>query len=127
MQHHTPTPTPRPETARRWWRQPWLHFLVIGGALFALDQPEAAPNSDDIVIRAQHIEELRAARKHGGEAVTEADMQAEIDRYIESEIMVREARRLARSGGQERHGVHRLLDRHGDAGGARGLRGEWQA
>jgi hypothetical protein len=66
---------------RRWWREPLLHFLLIGGALYALDasrsRPEA-PAVEPIVV---------------GPALAGAAPDA-VKQFVEEEALYREALRL---------------------------------
>lgn len=84
------TGAPKP----RWWREPWVHFVALGGVLFAFDRMPSEPATESIVVRAGHVEELRTAILNSGKKPTPEAIQAEIDRFVDSEIMVREARHL---------------------------------
>lgn len=92
-------PTRREAPRRRpLWREPLLHFLVVGAALYALDltagaAPEASGTAP-IVVTEDFVRSVRAELRRDGGAVDEAAVQAAVDRYVEEEALVREARRL---------------------------------
>jgi PPIC-type PPIASE domain len=85
-------------------REPLLHFLVLGGALFAVDAvrskpaprtlPIAAParTPGPIVVDAEVTQRMTAvAQRRLGRAPTPQEVDAEIQRYIDEEILFREA------------------------------------
>jgi hypothetical protein len=62
------------ENTPRWWRDPLVHFLALGGVLFALDfaRPSDAAGSGSaaggpIVVSAAHVAELETALQRTGE------------------------------------------------------------
>lgn len=75
-------------------REPLVHFVVLGGLVFAVGRasPEAP---DDRVIRVttQLRDQLRGQNRDGTPA-DEAQLQRRVDGWIEEELLVREARRL---------------------------------
>ncbi|MFA5938054.1 MAG: hypothetical protein WC809_01765 [Sinimarinibacterium sp.] len=86
-------------------RRPLLHFMVLGALLFTLQRwllPEEPLPFDDTPIRinAAAIAQLRESwLRDSGRAPTAAQLQASLQRYIDDEILVREAlgRGLGRS------------------------------
>jgi hypothetical protein len=88
-------------TPQPWWTASWLHFLVLGGVLFALDRAAATDDQDTIVIRASHVAGIQDALELAGEDPTPEAVQAEIDRFVESEVLVREAYRLGLAQGDQ--------------------------
>lgn len=101
-----PAAAPQHPPARRpWWREPLLHFLAIGLILFVVDllraaPDEASPPSGDasdgdapILVSADFVRSLEAELARSGAATPEA-LQSAIDRHVEEEALVREARRL---------------------------------
>lgn len=85
-------------------RAPLLHFLVLGGVLFAIDAartppvppaPSVAPASaprGPIVIDAEVTERVTAAaQRRLGRAPTPPEVDAELQRFIDEEILFREA------------------------------------
>jgi hypothetical protein len=76
-------------------KEPLLHFLAIGAALFLFFQwrgPGSGPGSNRIVLTAGQIEHLAAGyakvRQH---PPTEAELKGLIDDWVREEIAVREA------------------------------------
>lgn len=83
---------------RPWWREPLLHFLVIGLLLFVVDALRAAPVAEaegepPILVSADFVRSVEAELARTGTASAEA-VRSAIDRYVEEEALVREARRL---------------------------------
>lgn len=80
------------------WRQPLVHFLVLGAAIFALnelrDPPEPA-GSNRIVVTVAAVERMAGLwQKTWGRPPSEAELQALVRDYIKEEIYYREALRL---------------------------------
>ena len=83
---------------RSLWRQPLVHFLVAGVAIFALnelrDPPEPA-GSHRIVVTVAAVERMAGLwQKTWGRPPSEAELQALVRDYIKEEIYYREALRL---------------------------------
>lgn len=76
---------------RRMSREPLVAFFGVALALFALHGARASDPARIVVSRA---EVLRAQRARLGRAPTEAELEGAIARAVESEALVREARRL---------------------------------
>lgn len=70
-------------TRRRWWREPLLHFLLIGAVLYAADAASSA-GADGTTDEAPIVV---------GPALSGAPPD-EVARYVEREALYREARRL---------------------------------
>jgi PPIC-type PPIASE domain len=91
MTAHTP---PEPASARDpWWREPLLHFALIGAALFALDAAlvsrELDPNT--IVVDAAVVEEARKVFRSSRKREPNAEeLEALSRRWIDNEILFRE-------------------------------------
>jgi len=80
-------------TLRRLWREPLLHFLVLGAALFALEaqmRPRAPDDTRVIVISPDFVRAL----SRRAEAPTEADPEGLVRAYVREEALFREAKRL---------------------------------
>jgi hypothetical protein len=78
-------------------REPLLHFLLLGTALFAaygwLDRAEARP--DEIVVGAGQIEHLAETFSRFQQRAPSADeLKEQVDRYVREEILSREAVKL---------------------------------
>jgi peptidyl-prolyl cis-trans isomerase C len=77
----------------RWLREPLLHFVVLGAGLFALHAslaPEGA--GERIVLDAAFIEALRSEHaQRTGRPPTPEEERGLIDRFVEEEMLYREA------------------------------------
>jgi parvulin-like peptidyl-prolyl isomerase len=88
---------------RAWARSPLLHFVVLGGALFAgraafdsTDRSPARAVRDPITISAERIRTLESAfRESFGAAPTRAQRSALVEQAVQEEMLYREARTLA--------------------------------
>jgi peptidyl-prolyl cis-trans isomerase C len=78
---------------RRLVREPLLHFLVLGAALFAWHRAVAPPAEGDAIVvtaavqrgfRQEHL------RRHG-RLPTPEEERALVERYVDTEVMLREA------------------------------------
>ncbi|WP_343211591.1 peptidylprolyl isomerase (plasmid) [Aliisedimentitalea scapharcae] len=80
------------------FREPMLHFLVIGAVLFAvfnLRNDTTQDQSDQIVVTAGHVDQLEAGFKRSwSRAPTDQEREALISEYIRSEVFYREAVKL---------------------------------
>ncbi|MCC7536160.1 MAG: peptidyl-prolyl cis-trans isomerase [Deltaproteobacteria bacterium] len=84
-------------------REPLVHFLLVGGALFALDAlargtpsaPGAAPEEPRRVVVTRAVaDELAAAfRTEHDRAPSPAELDAAVARWVDDEILYREGRR----------------------------------
>jgi hypothetical protein len=92
--------------ARRWWRQPLVHFLLIGAALFAVHQWVLTRNPDErktvVVDRAALLTFMQyRARTFDPErsdqildALGDEELSQLIDEYVRQEVLYREAKAL---------------------------------
>jgi len=80
---------------RRVWREPLVHFLLIGAALFVFydqtrEQGNEAPNR--IVMSSGQVEQLAANFKRTWmRPATDAELTALIENYVRDEVFYREA------------------------------------
>jgi peptidyl-prolyl cis-trans isomerase C len=81
---------------RRWWREPALHFVLLGAGVFALDawrRPKTSPR--DVEVSASYVRGLREEhQRRYGRAPTADELRAEVDRFVREEVLYREALRL---------------------------------
>jgi hypothetical protein len=80
-------------TLRPLLREPLLHFLVLGAALFGLHAAVAPPPRDGrIVVSADFVEGLRHEHvARTGRPPTPEEEQALVDRFVDEEVLTREA------------------------------------
>jgi peptidyl-prolyl cis-trans isomerase C len=78
--------------ARAWFREPLIHFVLLGVVLFGLFRLVAPPPSDTIVVSAETVERLRTqqARRLGREP-DPAELDAAIRAWADGELLYREA------------------------------------
>lgn len=97
--HPLPAAAARPETAPgtprlpRWLREPLLHFVLIGGALFAVDHwlVSQADDPRTIVITREVDEEARTLFKSSrGREPNEAELKALRQAWLDNEVLYRE-------------------------------------
>jgi hypothetical protein len=85
--------TVRTEAQRsRWWREPLLHFTLLGGLLFAVDYALVARESDPntIVVDAAVVEEAKQVfRSSRNRDPNSQELQALTRRWIDNEILFR--------------------------------------
>jgi hypothetical protein len=79
--------------ATRWWREPILHFLLIGGLLFVLYAKVTPKDSggERLVVTQAMAEEL--SRQHQARWMrppNEQELASLVDAYVRDEIMYRE-------------------------------------
>ena len=84
---------------RRILREPLLHFMIIGAAIFGADRALAGPAEDDdprrVYMSADMVELL--ARRHEDKTGQPVDAEARaalVDQFVRSEVLQREARAL---------------------------------
>ena len=96
MTHPDPTPTPTPPATKlkaRWLREPLLHFLLIGAALFAVDAWVASRTADphviviDELVDRQAIDVFKTAR---GRDPNEEELFALRRVWLDNEVLYRE-------------------------------------
>jgi hypothetical protein len=92
-------PTSAPAQARRgvslpdWLREPLLHFVILGGVLFAVDYFIASQEGDPrtIVVNAEVDNEIRQVFKaSAGREPMPAEYQALLQRWLDNEVLYRE-------------------------------------
>lgn len=80
-------------SGRSFLRYPLLHFLLLGGLLF-LAQDFLPRPADPIRVSAADIERLRQDwARDTGRVPTPAELRVSVDRWLEDEALLREARR----------------------------------
>lgn len=89
-----PATAPRaPGVLSRWLREPLLHFVLIGGALFAVDHwlVSQADDPRTIVITREVDDEARALFKSSrGREPNEAELKALRQAWLDNEVLYRE-------------------------------------
>jgi hypothetical protein len=87
-----------------WLRQPALHFLLAGAALFGLDaarSPARPPAGTPVVITAERQDTLREAfALRNGTRPTASEMRGLIDGAVDEELLYREALALGLDRGE---------------------------
>jgi hypothetical protein len=81
---------------KKWHREPLLHFLIIGTAIFAVfsiaNKEEIADSGNKIVVSSAEIKRLSDSwSKRRNRPPSEIELQGLIDSYIKEEIYYREA------------------------------------
>lgn len=75
-------------------REPLLHFVVLGGLLFALYgwlQRGAAPAADEIVVTRGHVQSLQAQfQRTRQRPATAEELQGLVDHWVREEVFYRE-------------------------------------
>lgn len=85
---------------KKWHKEPLLHFLIIGTAIFAVfsiaNKEEAADSGNKIVVSSAEIKRLSDSwSKRRNRPPSEFELQGLIDSYIKEEIYYREALSLS--------------------------------
>lgn len=80
----------------RLWREPLVHFLVLGALIFALAQwREQAADPRRIVVDRQRVDRLTQAYvQQYGEAPSPAALDELVDRWVEQEALYREGKAM---------------------------------
>ncbi len=83
----------------RWYRDPLLHFLLIGAGLFvvntAIRQNTKTDAAGRIVITAADVDRLRESwTRNRGRRPTDAEMRLVLEHMVREEVLFREAMRL---------------------------------
>lgn len=85
-------------SSRPLWRQPLVHFLLAGAAIFALDALRGGPDLADsgrIVVTVAQVERMASLwERTWGRPPSEAELQALVRDHIREEIYYREALKL---------------------------------
>jgi hypothetical protein len=80
---------------KKWLREPLLHFLLLGAAIFAIYgylTPEAEDNSRKIVISAADIDRIAALwQRKWQRPPTEKELDGLIEAHVREEVLYREA------------------------------------
>jgi hypothetical protein len=80
-------------TRARWWREPLVHFLILGVLLFVIFHWRgSAAGTNRIVITPGQVDALVAAfTRTWQRPPTEQELKGQIDEYVREEIATREA------------------------------------
>jgi hypothetical protein len=89
--------------AGRWLREPLLHFMLLGGLLYAASRVFAPGAADmQIQVDAARVERLvRLYQLQTGAAPTDAQREQLIADFVRDEVLYREARKLGLDKGDE--------------------------
>ncbi len=80
---------------RRWLREPLVHFLALGAALFALSQWRGGSGSNRIVITPGQVDSLAASfARTWQRPPSEAELKGLVDEHVREELAAREAASL---------------------------------
>ena len=80
---------------RALWREPLLHFLVIGTGLFLVFEWKGGEGADRVVITRAQIEHLRSSfTSASNRPPTDQELDGLIEEYAREELAVREAQAL---------------------------------
>jgi hypothetical protein len=82
---------------KRWWKEPLIHFLILGACLFFLDQRIAEKKDDPktIVVPAEITQEARAAFKVARQRDPNSEeLQAMVQRWLDNEVLYREGLKM---------------------------------
>lgn len=86
------------ETRRPLWREPLVHFLLAGAAIFALNAwrgPSVQSRPDRILVSVEQVERMAALwQATWGRVPSDEEIQAMIRDYIQEEVYYREALKL---------------------------------
>lgn len=94
-----------PATSAAWAREPLVHFMLLGALLFALDAalggeeapvasaPEVEPTVERRIVVSEAVrrEVTDDFRREHDRAPDEAELRAQVDRWIDDEVLYREA------------------------------------
>jgi len=87
-----------PVVKTSFWKQPFLHFIVLGGLIFLWDSVKAkspSPDSNKIVVTATDIERIaKLWEQTWGRIPTDEELHDLVQDNIKEEIYYREAKRL---------------------------------
>lgn len=80
-------------SARPWWREPLVHAVVLGAAIFGLHRwksPRVDPR--EIIVSASFVAGLRESyARSNGHPPSERELRDEVDRFVREEVLYREA------------------------------------
>lgn len=80
------------------WREPLLHFCILGGLIFAIDHVLHPPAQDDktiVVTRSMQQAFIRGFSEDGDRTPTAEQLNNMIDSWVGSEILYREGKALS--------------------------------
>jgi hypothetical protein len=81
-----------PSAPRRWLRAPALHFAAIGLGLFVLHRAVQRPPQERVAVSAAYVDGLvREQAERTGKPLSPEETQALVDRYVDEELLFREA------------------------------------
>lgn len=86
------------------WREPLLHFAVLGGLIFGADAVLHPPAKDDKVItvtKAMRQRFIENFDEDGERKPTDVELQKMVDAWVASEILYREGKELGVDRGDE--------------------------
>ncbi len=78
---------------RRWLREPLLHFVLLGVGLFALHRAVAPPTPTSRIVVTTAVQRgfQQEHLRRQGRLPTAEETQALVERYVDTEVMLREA------------------------------------
>ena len=78
---------------RRWLREPLLHFVLLGVGMFALHRAVAPPSPTDRIVVTTAVQRgfQQEHLRRQGCLPTAEETKALVDRYVDTEVMLREA------------------------------------
>jgi hypothetical protein len=83
--------------AAQFWREPLLHFCVLGALIFGVDtllQPPARDNKEIVVSKALRQSFIDGFDEDRQRVPSEAELQQAIDNWVANEILYREGKTL---------------------------------
>jgi hypothetical protein len=84
---------------KRLLRQPWLHFALLGGLLFAAERLWFAEAPAPVIVDEAMVQQLRDQwRGETARWPSPVELQASLSRHIDDELLLREALRLGLDG-----------------------------
>ncbi len=86
------------------WREPLVHFCLLGGLIFAIDHVVHPPALDDktiVVTKAMRESFIRNFSEDGDQLPTDEQLKNMIDSWVASEILYREGKALGVDKGDE--------------------------
>ena len=98
------SPDPKPSFLKRCAREPLVHFVLIGAALFAVyralhSKEAASSDSKKIVLTANDLDQISLMWQAQGRPAPTADqIQSLLDNKIREEVLYREALGLGTAG-----------------------------
>ncbi|MEM9068407.1 MAG: peptidylprolyl isomerase [Myxococcota bacterium] len=84
------------EEGSRWWKEPLLHFVVIGAAIFGVERSRAEPKEPSIHLSDSFLQalEIEEEQRSGRRPRTPVERGAMVARFLRDEALFREAERL---------------------------------